>query len=68
MKTKKGKKLNDTAKVIQILNLLLTRAQQEGLTKKKKDELFNVLGTLLDDNSEGINTTLLEAIQIVLDR
>lgn len=63
-----GKRLNDTGKVIQILALLLERAKQEGLTPDKRDELFNVLGTLLEDNSEGINTTLLEAIQIVLDR
>jgi hypothetical protein len=63
-----GRKLCDNGKVIQILNLLLERAKQEGLPPNERDELFNYLGGFLEDNSEGINTTLLEGVQIVLNR
>ncbi|MBN72400.1 MAG: hypothetical protein CME32_24350 [Gimesia sp.] len=63
-----GRKLNDTGKVIQILNLLLERATQEGLPSNERDELYDYLGGFLEDNSEGINTTLLEGVQIVLNR
>lgn len=63
-----GKPLNDTAKVLLILELLLARCKQCGLTDEKEEELYAVLSHLLEDNSEGINTTLLEGIQIVLNR
>ena len=60
--------LNDTAKVNLILHLLLERARQCGLTDEIHKALIFGLHPLLSDNSEGINTTLLEAIQIVLKR
>ena len=61
-----GMPLNDTAKVLLIVDLLLKRAKQEGLREDKADELRAVFHQLLADNSEGVNTTLLEAIEIVL--
>ncbi len=61
-----GPPLNDTAKVLLIVDLVLERAKQEGLGEDKADELGAVFHQLLDDNSEGVNTTLLEAIEIVL--
>ncbi len=67
-KDEMGNRLDDTAKVLLILELLLERARQEGLGEEMVEVLYANLGELLDDNSEGVNTTLLEAIQIVLNR
>lgn len=61
-----GTPLNDTAKVLLIVDLLIERAKQEGLLEKKADELRIVFNSFIDDHSEGVNTTLLEAIEIVL--
>ena len=61
-------KLDDNGKVHVILHLLLERARQCGLTDEIHKALIFGLDPLLSDNSEGINTTLLEAIQIVLKR
>ena len=60
--------LNETAKVLMILELLLTRYKQCGLTEEAGEEVYTILSHLLDDNPEGNNTTLLEGIQIILNR
>jgi hypothetical protein len=63
-----GKKLCANGKVILILDMLLERATQEGLPETERDELYDYLGGFLDDNTEGVNTTLLQGIEIVLNR
>ena len=65
---RKTKQPDDNGKVHVILHLLLERARQCGLTDEIHKALIFGLDPLLSDNSEGINTTLLEAIQIVLNR
>ena len=57
-----------TVKARTILALILTRCEQNGLTQEKSEELKQVLGYLLGDDDDGINSTLLEAFQIVLSK
>ena len=57
-----------TVKARAVLALILMRCEQNGLTQEKSEELKQVLSYLIGDDNDGINSTLLEAIQIVLSK